>query len=50
MTIPTDLTARFAVRTRNRIAQVAVEFPGATVVRDLQAKAKDTHIYEVKFS
>ena len=50
MTIPIDLTARFAVRTRNRIAQVKPEFPGATVVRDLQEKAKDTHIYEVKFS
>jgi hypothetical protein len=50
MTIPTDLTARFAVRTRNRIAQVEPEFPGATVVRDLHEKAKDTHIYEVKFS
>jgi hypothetical protein len=50
MTIPTDLTARVAVRTRNRIVSVKPEFPGATVVRDLQDKAKDTHIYEVKFS
>jgi hypothetical protein len=50
MTIPTDLTARFALRTRNRIAEVAPEFPGKTAVRDLHAQAKDTHIYEVKFS
>jgi hypothetical protein len=50
MTIPMDLTARFAVRTRNTIAKVEPEFPGATVIADLPAKAKDTHIYEVKFS
>ena len=50
MTIPADLTARFAVRTHNKIAQVAPEFPDRTVVRDLGEKAKDTHIYEAKFS
>jgi predicted secreted protein len=50
MTIPTDLTARFAVRTRNTIAKVEPEFPGVTVIADLPSKAKDTHIYEVKFS
>jgi len=50
MTIPTDLTARFAVRTRQRITQVAAEFPDKTTIRDLAEKSKDTHIYEVKFS
>jgi hypothetical protein len=50
MTIPTDLTARIAVRTHNKIAQVAPEFPDKTAVRDLGEKAKDTHIYEAKFS
>ncbi|MBZ5583797.1 MAG: hypothetical protein LAQ30_16620 [Acidobacteriia bacterium] len=50
MTLPTDLTARFAVRTHNRIAQVAAEFPEKTVIRDLGEKAKDTHIYEARFS
>ncbi len=50
MTVPTDLSARFAVRTHNKIAQIAAEFPAATVVRDLGLKSKDTHIYEAKFS
>jgi hypothetical protein len=50
MTIPTDLTARFTLRTHNKIAEVAPEFPAKTVVRELRAQAKDTHIYEVKFS
>jgi hypothetical protein len=50
MTIPNDLSARFALRTRNKIAQVAPEFPDKTVVRDLGEKGKDTRLYEVRFS
>jgi hypothetical protein len=50
MTVPTDLTAQVAIRTHNKVARVAPEFPDKTSVRDLGEKAKDTHIYEVKFS
>jgi len=50
MTVPTDLTALVAVRTHHKIAQVAAEFSDKTAIRDLGEKAKDTHIYEVKFS
>jgi hypothetical protein len=50
MTIPTDLTAKIALRTRNRIEAIEPEFKGRTSVKDLGERGKDVHLYEVRFS
>ena len=49
MTLPSDLTARFALRTRAGISAVEAEFPGSTTIRSLGAKG-DSHLYEVRFA
>jgi hypothetical protein len=49
MTVPTDLDALVAIRTKNKIDSVKAEFPGKTKVRYLGEKQKDTHIYKVTF-
>ncbi len=49
MTLPVDLPAMIALRTRNHIDAVEPEFPGKTSVAYLGDKGKDTHLYKVKF-
>ena len=49
MTVPSDLTAMFSLRTRNRVRGIDAEHPDQTVVRSVGEPAKDTHTYSVKF-
>jgi hypothetical protein len=49
MTVPTDLTTMFSVRTRNKI-KIAPEFPDQTTIRLIGEKGKDTYLYSAKFS
>jgi hypothetical protein len=48
MTIPSDLFARFALRTKRSIQSVEAEFPGQTQITSLGVK-DDQHVYEVHF-
>src|SRR5262249_20963022 len=50
MTLPVDLPAMIALRTRNRIEAVEAEFPTKTSIEDLGTKGADTHVYKVKFN
>ncbi len=50
MTIPTDLSARLALRTQNRIDAVEPEFRAQTSVKDLGERGKDVRLYDVRFS
>lgn len=50
MTVPTDLTAKFSLRTRNKIRSIDSEFPDKTTVKSLDEKGKDLYLYEVKFA
>ena len=50
MTVPTDLTAMFSLRTHNAIRAVAPEHPESTKVEYLGQRGKDLHIYKVRFS
>jgi len=55
MTVPSDLSAQFALRTKARIESVTAEFPGQTVIGPSAAPAafagarSDTHLYTVTF-
>ena len=49
MTVPNDLFARFALRTKQPIEAVAAEFPQQTKIESLGAKG-DAHFYQVQFS
>ena len=49
MTVPEDLTARFSLRTKAKIEEIAPEFPGRTKVRTLPSPAPDTRVYEASF-
>ncbi len=53
MTVPTDLTARFSLRTAARVEGIEAEFPIETTLRPLAAPdvpaAADTRVYEVAF-
>ncbi len=49
MTVPTDLFAEFALRTKQHITSVDAEFPGVTTIVSLGAKG-DTSLYKVHFS
>ena len=49
MTVPSDLFARFALRTKARINSVEAEFPKQTTIRALGSKG-DAQIYEVRFA
>jgi hypothetical protein len=49
MTIPSDLCARFALRTKQQINGVEAEFPQATSIEPLGARG-DFHLYQVRFS
>lgn len=50
MTIPTDLTAMFSLRTHNAIKAVVPELPGETKIEYVGERGKDTHVYKVRFS
>lgn len=50
MTAPSNLSARIAVRTRNRIVSVQPEHPLATKVVYLGETQPDVHIYELTFA
>lgn len=49
MTVPTDLAARFALRTNHQIKAVEAEFPDATRIESLGAK-DGYRLYQVRFS
>jgi hypothetical protein len=49
MTVPTDLFARVALRTKERIAALEAEFPESTTIRKAGSKG-DTHLYDIRFS
>ncbi|NJD09887.1 MAG: hypothetical protein FIB01_05390, partial [Gemmatimonadetes bacterium] len=49
MTVPSDLVARFALRTRQPIHGIDAEFPRETRIRALR-RTGDTHVYEVRFA
>ena len=49
MTVPTDLFARFALRTRQPIRRVEAEHPNSTTIRSL-GRNGDAQIYEVRFT
>ncbi len=50
MTVPTDLFAQFALRTKKKIDAVEAEFPDSTQVKFLGTKASQTHLFQVRFS
>jgi len=49
MTVPTDLFARFALRSRQPITAVEAEFPKTTRIQDLGTQG-DFHRYQVRFA
>ena len=49
MSVPTDLFARVALRTKEQIASVEAEFPDATVIRAAGTKG-DVRLYDIRFS
>jgi hypothetical protein len=49
MTVPTDLFARVALRTKERIVALDAEFPKSTTIRKVGSKG-DTHLYDIRFS
>jgi hypothetical protein len=50
MTVPSDLYALVALRTKNKIDSIKAEYPRETKIKYLGKKQKDTHIYKVTFS
>lgn len=50
MTVPCDLFARFALRTKQKIRSVEAEFPASTEIEFLGSKGGDTYLYQVRFS
>jgi len=50
MTIPSDLNAKFSLRTLNRIDSITAEFPEESKIRFLGEKLPDHYVYEVKFN
>ncbi len=49
MTVPTDLVARFALRTRQEIRSIEAEFPDATRIQSLGPQG-DYRLYQVRFA
>jgi len=49
MTVPTDLTAHIALRSRHAL-EVEAEFPDATEIEYVGEPQPDTHVYRVRFS
>ncbi len=50
MTVPEDLEAMVSLRTKSAIESVTPEHPEETRIEYLGEKAKDSHVYRVKFS
>jgi hypothetical protein len=50
MTIPNDLEATIALRTKQKITTLNAEFSTATVIKYLGEKQKGTHLYKIKFT
>ncbi len=50
MTIPTDLTALFSLRTHNKIREIVPEHPESTQIQYVGERSKDIHIYKVHFT
>ena len=49
MTVPVDLFARVALRTKERMTALEAEFPEATTIRKVATRG-DTHLYDIRFS
>lgn len=49
MTVPTDLFAKFYLRTTEKMESVSAEYPEETELEYLEEQSKDTHLYKVKF-
>ena len=49
MTLPSDLTARVAVKSSNRIIALEPEFPRDTKIRELPFRPDGTRLFEVSF-
>lgn len=49
MTLPRDLTARVALRTKNTIDSITAEYPSQTTIRELPHNNPEYRIYEVGF-
>ncbi|HEY9427119.1 MAG TPA: DUF5695 domain-containing protein [Gemmatimonadaceae bacterium] len=49
MTVPVDLFARVALRTKEHITALEAEFPDSTTIRKVGSKG-DTHLYDIRFS
>ena len=49
MTVPSDLFAEIALRTKQKINTVEAEFPNATQIKSLGTKG-DYHLYQIRFS
>lgn len=50
MTVPNDLEAMFALRTKAPVNKIIPEFPQHTVITYLGEKQKGTHLYKVRFA
>ncbi|MCE7982335.1 MAG: hypothetical protein DYG89_14160 [Caldilinea sp. CFX5] len=50
MTLPTDLTAQIAIRTKNPIHAIVAEFPAQTTIEPLGEPGGDTHRYRLHFT
>jgi hypothetical protein len=49
MTVPTDLSARFSLHTKNRIDSITAEFPAYTDLKFTGENLSDHYLYEVSF-
>ncbi|MEN3324455.1 DUF5695 domain-containing protein [Mariniflexile soesokkakense] len=49
MSIPQDLTAKIALRSKNTIDSIVAEYPKLTELKILKSNKEDTKIYEVSF-
>jgi hypothetical protein len=50
MTVPTDLTTLFSLRTRNKITEIVAEHPEQTQIEFVGESGKDVHVYKVQFA
>jgi len=50
MTVPTDLSAMFSLRTQHAIGAIDAEHPEQTEIQYLPQRGRDVHVYEVKFA
>ena len=49
MTVPSDLSAKFSLRTKARIESVTAEFPADTALAPATSSAGSAHVYDVTF-